>query len=157
MSDARDQVYSFVNLLAKLSRQAVSRNPQNDAAYLAIEGGSDEDLRLHGLLNWVEDDRAHAEAEKLRAQAEKMLKPSMAGADLLMAMHAADVYLNAARTIDPYEMRNGQTVRKSDGRTVTVDAAAAASCPGYETSPNLCRCPCYGCRHHCGAHNLDNV
>ncbi len=25
-------------------------------------------------------------------------------------------------------------------------------CPGVETVPNYCRCPCYGCKHHCGAH-----
>ncbi|XCM28911.1 hypothetical protein ABXI76_05500 [Streptomyces parvus] len=31
-------------------------------------------------------------------------------------------------------------------------AADYASCPGYETSPNPCRCPCYGCKHHCSAH-----
>lgn len=36
-------------------------------------------------------------------------------------------------------------------------AAAIASCPGYEMSPNPCRCPCYGCRHHCSAHNPDYV
>lgn len=32
---------------------------------------------------------------------------------------------------------------------------AEASCPGYEKNPNPCRCPCYGCRHHCSAHNPD--
>lgn len=32
-------------------------------------------------------------------------------------------------------------------------AAAIASCPGYEMRPSPCRCPCYGCKHHCGAHN----
>ncbi|NEE46873.1 hypothetical protein G3M55_19955, partial [Streptomyces sp. SID8455] len=31
-------------------------------------------------------------------------------------------------------------------------AAAYASCPGYEMSPSPCRCPCYGCKHHCSAH-----
>ncbi|WP_405960776.1 hypothetical protein OG235_27825 [Streptomyces sp. NBC_00024] len=32
-------------------------------------------------------------------------------------------------------------------------AAAFASCPGYEMAgPSPCRCPCYGCKHHCGAH-----
>ncbi|MFC5802769.1 DUF6085 family protein [Streptomyces formicae] len=36
-------------------------------------------------------------------------------------------------------------------------AAAVASCPGYETSPNPCRCPCYGCKHHCSAHNPEEV
>jgi hypothetical protein len=26
------------------------------------------------------------------------------------------------------------------------------SCPG-ETDPPTCRCACYGCKHHCAAHN----
>lgn len=26
------------------------------------------------------------------------------------------------------------------------------SCPGFETLPNRCACPCEGCKHHCGAH-----
>ncbi len=34
---------------------------------------------------------------------------------------------------------------------------AYASCPGYETAPNPCRCPCYGCKHHCSAHDPDNT
>jgi len=38
-----------------------------------------------------------------------------------------------------------------------TEQAAIASCPGYETSPNPCRCPCYGCKHHCGAHDPDAV
>lgn len=36
-------------------------------------------------------------------------------------------------------------------------AAEIASCPGYETSPNPCRCPCEGCKHHCSAHNPDDI
>jgi hypothetical protein len=35
-------------------------------------------------------------------------------------------------------------------------AAAYASCPGYEMSPNPCRCPCYGCKHHCSAHSPES-
>ncbi|MEU1088908.1 hypothetical protein ABZ401_19095 [Streptomyces sp. NPDC005892] len=31
-------------------------------------------------------------------------------------------------------------------------AAAYASCLGYEVTPSPCRCPCYGCKHHCSAH-----
>ncbi|EGX60132.1 hypothetical protein SZN_09426 [Streptomyces zinciresistens K42] len=27
-----------------------------------------------------------------------------------------------------------------------------AACPGYETAPNRCACPCEGCTHNCGAH-----
>lgn len=38
-------------------------------------------------------------------------------------------------------------------RRMADEADAIASCPGYETSPNPCRCPCYGCKHHCGAHD----
>lgn len=29
-------------------------------------------------------------------------------------------------------------------------------CDGIERNPNPCRCPCEGCRHHCGAHALDD-
>jgi hypothetical protein len=29
----------------------------------------------------------------------------------------------------------------------------ADTCPGYEADPNPCKCTCYGCKHHCSAHN----
>jgi hypothetical protein len=29
---------------------------------------------------------------------------------------------------------------------------AEGRCPGYETEPNICRCTCEGCKHHCSAH-----
>lgn len=28
----------------------------------------------------------------------------------------------------------------------------AVACPGYETAPNRCQCPCEGCTHNCAAH-----
>lgn len=31
-------------------------------------------------------------------------------------------------------------------------ATGEGKCPGVETSPNRCSCPCEGCKHHCGAH-----
>lgn len=34
---------------------------------------------------------------------------------------------------------------------------ATASCPGRELEPNLCSCPCYGCKHHCSAHDPTDV
>lgn len=30
---------------------------------------------------------------------------------------------------------------------------AEGQCPGYETDPNICRCPCDGCKHNCIAHD----
>ena len=33
--------------------------------------------------------------------------------------------------------------------------AASDTCPGIELEPNPCRCPCYGCQHHCGAHKKE--
>jgi hypothetical protein len=30
---------------------------------------------------------------------------------------------------------------------------ASGTCPGYETSPNLCSCDCEGCKHNCAAHH----
>jgi hypothetical protein len=53
MSAARDLVYAFIN------KQIEKGEP--------VEPGSDGDLYLHGLLNRVEDDRVHREAEKLRS------------------------------------------------------------------------------------------
>lgn len=47
-------------------------------------------------------------------------------------------------------------VDEADEEQAEADAAAVASCPGYETTPNPCRCPCYGCKHHCSAHNPDH-
>lgn len=29
---------------------------------------------------------------------------------------------------------------------------AEGRCPGYETTPNVCRCSCEGCKHSCRAH-----
>ena len=29
---------------------------------------------------------------------------------------------------------------------------AEGRCPGYETVPNVCRCPCVGCKHNCSGH-----
>jgi hypothetical protein len=40
---------------------------------------------------------------------------------------------------------------------VTDRAEAVGSCPGRELDPNPCRCPCYGCKHHCAAHNPDGT
>lgn len=48
-------------------------------------------------------------------------------------------------------------LRAEAEETATDQAEALASCPGYETSPNLCRCPCYGCKHHCSAHDPEDV
>lgn len=68
------------------------------------------------LLDQIEDDRAHHEAEKLRETAAGMVfnlldpfSPQKEG----WVRHIAD-------EIDPYEMRDGQLVRKSDGKPVTL-------------------------------------
>lgn len=97
MSDARDQVYYFVN--GQVNREE------------KVIGGTDEDLFLHGLLNRVEDDRAHREAEKIR----KAVKEDPA---YRPKGHAA--MLEVAESIDPYEMRDGALYRKSDGSPVII-------------------------------------
>lgn len=62
------------------------------------------------LLDQVEDDRVHAEAEKLRAEI-KLLG---------MGPLSAVAFTQAADLVDPYEMRDGQLVRKSDGKPVNL-------------------------------------
>lgn len=33
-----------------------------------------------------------------------------------------------------------------------LEKLLATTCPGYEATPNPCRCGCEGCKHHCSAH-----
>lgn len=114
MSESRDRVYTFVNRTARLARQAISRNPQEHRFYSAVTGGSDEDVYLHNLLNDVEDDRAHAEAVKLRQRGTELTRsgPGTLG----QPMGAALIVESFA--MDPYEERDGVLVRKSDGKPV---------------------------------------
>lgn len=111
MSYYRDLVYSFVNKTAREARQEISRNPKDHQYYQAVEGGSDEDDRLHSLLNWVEEERVHAEAVGLRSRADALASK----ADNISAESMVDAYRLAANEMDPYEERDGQVFRKSDG------------------------------------------
>lgn len=111
MSTSRDLVYSFADdLVLKAMKEGLP--------YLErpVEPGSDNDDRLHYLLNWVEDDRAHREAEKLRKRAEGFKDSA---SDLVAGAMAASMRL-AADEIDPYEKRDGELYRKSDGSPVTL-------------------------------------
>lgn len=112
MSQARDLIYSFVN---KLGDKMAKHGPEKPWGSM-IEAGSGDDDYLHGLLNWVEDDRAHREAEKLRQRADGFKDSA---SDLVAGAMAAAMKL-AADEIDPYEERDGQLVRKSDGKPVML-------------------------------------
>lgn len=65
-----------------------------------------------------------------------------------------DIY---ARVNDQDEMTLFEAMTLTDYHDVCYWAEASARiaegrCPGYETEPNICRCPCGGCRHNCSAH-----
>lgn len=116
MTRARDQVYNFVNRMASFAMQ--NPNGLDYRTYQSVEAGSQcyEDLELRSLLSQVEDDRAHREAKRLRQRAE------VTTIDLLnpCSLHDAKLIMGIADLIDPYEMRDGQLVRKSDGQPVTI-------------------------------------
>ena len=38
-----------------------------------------------------------------------------------------------------------------------ANGLTAPPCDGVERDPSTCRCPCYGCKHHCGAHEEPGV
>lgn len=120
MSYTREQVYRFVNRVAKKARQAVSPNPQDHAAYLAVEGGSEEDDHLRGLLNRVEDDRAHAEAVRLRKRGEQTRNTARAQGNNTIGTYLGAALIVEALAMDPYEERDGQLVRKDDGMPVVL-------------------------------------
>jgi len=109
---ARQAIYSRVNKLG----DDMARYGPPAPYHQMIEAGSDEDLYLSGLLDRVEDDRAHAEAEKLRKAADEFAKNS---SDLVARAMAAATR-GAALKIDPYEERDGHLVRKSDGKPITL-------------------------------------
>lgn len=111
MSYTRDLVYALTNGLARVAQE--SGLPRGR---LAIEPGGDVDDYLHGLLNQVEDDRVHAEADKLRNRAKGILDD--AGSDRRTAELMAGVMTAAAMGMDPYEEKDGQLVHKSDGSPV---------------------------------------
>lgn len=81
---------------------------------VGCDPNDDECVRITDLLNLVEDDRAHAEAGRLREKADAFTDSK---SDLVAGAMAAATRL-AAVHIDPYEMRDGNLVRKSDGKII---------------------------------------
>lgn len=62
-----------------------------------------------------------------------------------------------ARVQDQKELSIGEAMESKDWHDLCYWGEAAARlaegrCPGYETEPNVCRCPCTGCQSSCGAH-----
>lgn len=116
MTDARSQVYSFVN---KRGDQMARYGPAAPYQKM-IEPGTDDDLFLHGLLNRVEDDRVHAEAERIREEAKATADAWTSEVNRDRAERASGAMCYVADLIDPYEERDGQLVRKSDGTPVVL-------------------------------------
>lgn len=82
------------------------------------EPGTDECDRITELLNQVEDDRAHAEAERIRTEAREYEAEAPSKDRHDGYMKTAAVLATAAESLDPYEMRDGNLVRKSDGKII---------------------------------------
>jgi hypothetical protein len=57
----------------------------------------------------------------------------------------------------PHQAAIGRAVIRGDWHDICYWGEAAAQiaegrCPGYETQPNICQCPCEGCKNNCSAH-----
>lgn len=117
MTHARDRVYDFVNSMAQFAMN--NPNGLDYRNYVAVEPGSGcyEDLELRSLLDQVGDDRLHAEAVKIYKRGKETAKASVSD---LMATATGTVMMAVAMQLDPYEERDGQLVRKSDGTPVTI-------------------------------------
>jgi hypothetical protein len=114
MNFARDLVYDFVNKVG----DDMARYGPPAPYHKAVEAGTDNDDRLHYLLNWVGDDRAHAEAEKLRRKADELEAANAFVVRPDQTMTPSDVVRVSADEIDPYHRVDGRLVRKSDGSPV---------------------------------------
>lgn len=74
---------------------------------------------LDHILDMVEDDRAHAEAVALRGRGEDMRRNGKPDGTATMGYVIGAGLVVEAFAMDPYEQRDGQLVRKSDGKPVT--------------------------------------
>jgi len=95
--------------------------PSTDAC--AVIGGEKTDDRCLGidrLLDRIEDDRAHAEAEKIRKEAEATAAAGREHDQVDRALRASGAMHYVADQVDPYETRDGRLVRKSDGAPVAI-------------------------------------
>jgi hypothetical protein len=93
------------------------RDPLCDAAGDAEPG--DDCKNLDCLLDQVEDDRVHAEADKQRLRAKEVLRN--AGADRRTAELMAGVINAVAVGMDPYELKDNVLTRKSDGKVMRCE------------------------------------
>ncbi|MFE0490271.1 hypothetical protein [Streptomyces griseoaurantiacus] len=48
-------------------------------------------------------------------------------------------------------------VHIAEGDQAAMLPDPVSTCPGRETEPNRCKCPCQGCRHNCAAHDPATV
>lgn len=115
MSFARDLIYSFVNKRG----DEMARFGPPELYHKMIEAGTDDDDYLHGLLNQVEDDRAHAEADRIRKEANETADAWSSEVQRGNAERSSGAMHYVADMIDPYEKRDdGQLYRKSDGKLI---------------------------------------
>lgn len=73
-----------------------------------------------GLIDQVEDDRAHCEAERIREEARQTADAWTSEVSRSQAERSSGAMYYVADMIDPYEIRNGQLVRKFDGTQVIM-------------------------------------
>lgn len=88
-----------------------------DLALCDIDGGSEKCKNLDYLLDQVENDRVHAEVHRI-------LEISME----TMLIHGSQVTQGlglAIKTVDPYQLRDGQLTRKSDGKVMHCERCEA--------------------------------
>lgn len=74
---------------------------------------------LSAVLKMI-DDRAHAEAEKLRRRADELAALSEGVVRHDQGLLPSDVMRMAADEIDPYHVVDGELVRKDDGKPVVL-------------------------------------
>jgi hypothetical protein len=87
---------------------------------VGCEAVTEECDRIRVLLDEVEDDRAHKEANRLREKAAEIHEGAVDkhGEVYGLMRFAAKSLFEAADEIDPYEVRDGLIVRKRDDKAM---------------------------------------
>lgn len=79
------------------------------------------------------------------------------GQDIAYRIRAELVCCNLFERVQSGELTIGQAKATPEWHDLCYWGEASARlaegrCPGYETTPNVCECPCVGCESNCNAH-----
>lgn len=148
------KITALVDDLADAVLPVVLSEPTDQAAAelasLAVNAGRAlQDEKRHYQIACEENARLRAEVERLRADQAAVRATALSEPERTMLRYALDQAQEAIWSQGGFTEEDQAAV---DSLRRLADEAQGTTCPGFETVPNRCGCPCEGCKHNCAAH-----